>query len=225
MEHDVQVLVAPAGVDRADLAALYAAPDPSWFRANMVSTLDGAAAGSDGRSGSINNEVDKQVFTLLRNLADVIVVGAGTARAEGYRPTNRPIVVVSNSGSVPQLLRGAPPGRVILATCTQAPGLADARGVLGDEAVWVLGDQAVDLPHLRRQLRDNGFGHVLCEGGPRLLRDLLADGIVDELCLTWVPELQAGDTTKLLTGPPIGLKLKLQVLLERNGTLLGRWFV
>ena len=71
------------------LAALYAYPEvpPSgrWLRANMVTSLDGAAA-LNGRSGGLSGEGDRQVFALLRALADVIVVGAGTARAERYEP-------------------------------------------------------------------------------------------------------------------------------------------
>ena len=54
----------------ADLYA-YPAPTPStgWVRANMVSTLDGAATGADDRSGSISGKADKAVFTVLRGLA------------------------------------------------------------------------------------------------------------------------------------------------------------
>lgn len=223
MEHDLRVLVAPDDVDRTDLRALYRAPSGSWLRANMVSTVDGAAAGSDGRSGSINNEMDRQVFGLLRQLADVILVGAGTARAEGYRPTDRPVVVISNSGRVPDTLREGDPGQVILVTCATALGLHDARETLGEEFVWVLGEDTVRLGELRPRLSAQGFDHVLCEGGPGLLRDLLAAGAVDELCLTWVPELQAGNTTRLLTGASIPVKLELQMLLEGRSTLLGRW--
>lgn len=225
MATDVRVLLAPEGADTDDLASLYAAPEREWFRANMVSTLDGGAAGSDGRSGSINNEVDREVFALLRDLADVIVVGAGTARAEGYRPATRPIVVVSRSGTVPELLRGAASGDVLLATCAAAPQLTQARALLGDEAVWVLGEESVDLGQLRARLTERGWRQILCEGGPGLLRDLMAAGVVDELCLTWVPELQAGSTTNLLTGEQIAVKLELQMLLECNSTLMGRWRV
>src|SRR3954451_700770 len=84
--------VGPAAGERLDddtLARLYAYPaldgGESWLRVNFVSTLDGAATGADGRSGSINTGADREVFALLRALADVVLVGAGTARAEGYR--------------------------------------------------------------------------------------------------------------------------------------------
>src|SRR6185436_3478876 len=83
----VRVLVGP---DTDDLAELYAAPADPWLRVNMVATVDGAATGETGRSGSINNAVDKLVYDQLRALADAIVVGAGTARIEGYAPEARP---------------------------------------------------------------------------------------------------------------------------------------
>ena len=85
-------------------------PRTPWLRLNFVSTVDGAAQGSDGKSGGINNAADKAVFDTLRGLADAVVVGAGTARAEGYRPAAVPIVVVTRSGDVPPLLRGADAG-------------------------------------------------------------------------------------------------------------------
>ena len=85
-------------------------PQGPWLRANMVTTLDGAAAGESGTSGSINNAVDKRIFDLLRELADAVLVGAGTARIEGYRPADLPTVVVSRSGRVPERSPGRPAG-------------------------------------------------------------------------------------------------------------------
>ena len=103
-------------------------PELPWLRVNMVSTVDGSATGSSGRSGSINNaRPTSRVFHLLRAMADAIVVGAGTARAEGYGPTDRPIVLVSRSGGVPELLRGAEPGAVLMATVSAAEHLEPRR--------------------------------------------------------------------------------------------------
>ena len=68
----------------AALTHLYRYPGRPWLRANMISSLDGAATGPDGLTGSINGPADLRVFTTLRALADVVVVGAGTVRAEGY---------------------------------------------------------------------------------------------------------------------------------------------
>lgn len=74
----------------------YAWPTGPWVRATMVSTADGSAHGPDGLSGTINNAADKELFNRLRDTADVILVGSGTARAEGYGPVATPIVVVAH---------------------------------------------------------------------------------------------------------------------------------
>ncbi len=213
------------GQQSEDLAELYAVPRTPWLRVNMISTVDGAATGETGTSGSINNAVDKQVFDRLRAMADAIVVGAGTVRAEGYGPADKPLVVVSRRGQVPDTLRDAPPGSVLLATCGTADGLDAARELLGAEQVLVLGSHRVDLPLLKQVLLDRGWGHVLSEGGPHLLRDLLASGAADELCTTTVPRLVAGEHPRITQGPPVDVPLRLHLLLEAEGTLLGRWLV
>lgn len=218
----MRVLLGPRNGDIADL---YAVPRRPWLRANMVSTVDGAATGADGRSGSINNAADHLVFATLRSQADAILVGAGTARAEGYGPAAVPIVVVSRRADVPEGLRGHAPGRVLVATCASAAGLAEARALLGDEHVLVVADDEVDLVALVDRLRSRGLESLLSEGGPHLLRDLLAAGLVDELCATVAPTLVAADGPRITAGPPVDVPLSLELLLEHQGTLLARWFV
>src|SRR4051812_43523405 len=88
-------------VDDSALTEVYAVPQRRWLRVNMVSTLDGAATGDSGQTGSINNEADRRVFHLLRSMADAVLVGAGTARTEGYGPAVVPVVLVSRSADVP----------------------------------------------------------------------------------------------------------------------------
>jgi riboflavin biosynthesis pyrimidine reductase len=211
--------------DDEQLAALYAPPSLPWLRVNMVSTADGAATGAGGVTGSINNTVDKRVFHLLRRTSDVIVVGSGTARAEGYGPAVAPLLLVSRSGDVPERLRGAPAGLVLLATTEDSPGLRESRRLLGEENVLVLGRSSVDLGALRGALVDRGLRNILCEGGPHLLADLLTAGAVDELCLTQVPQVVAGGHPRITAGAEVDRALDLRLLLEESGTLLGRWFV
>ena len=197
----VRVLVGP---DTDDLHELYAVPPghrgASWLRVNMVSSVDGAATGESGKSGSLNNAADKRVFDHLRSVSDVIVVGAGTARAEGYRPAARPIVVVSRGDEMPEGLRDAPAGSVLLAR-------------LDEPAAF------------RQSLVERGWTRILCEGGPSLLGDLLAAGVVDELCTTTVPLLVGGGYPRIAHGPAYDVPLTLHTLLEQDGTLLARWLV
>lgn len=209
----------------APLHELYAAPGGPWLRANMVATVDGAATGPTGTSNSINNAIDKLVFDLLRELADAIVVGAGTLRIEAYRPNPKPIVVVSRSGAVPSSLLGPGSGPVLLATCAEAAGLPAARDLLGEEQVMVLGSHRVDLARMRTALVDRGYQQLLSEGGPHALRDLLDQGCVDEVCTTFVPRLIAGGHPRMTDGPPVDVPLRLHTLVEDDGTLLARWLL
>lgn len=232
-----------------ELAQLYEYPPCTaegqpWVRANFVSTLDGAATGSDGRSGSINTGADREVFGLLRALSDVVLVGAGTARIEGYRPikardkwtpmrqrtgrTDHPVMaVVSRTAVLPSLLTTPVEhaGDVLLLTCGRASksALDHARAELGEDQVLVIGEESVDLDATLRELARRGLTRVLCEGGPHLMRDLVASGHLDELCLTIAPLIVAGEHSRITAGAGLVQHLEPQVLIESEGSLLGRW--
>lgn len=235
-------------LDVALLAALYRSPDGPWLRCNMVTTLDGAANGPDARSGSINTEADHVVFDVLRALSDVVVVGAGTVRTEGYPALavadelrelragaglapELPLVVVTRSGDVPPTVRecatGPEPsgGPVLLATTADSPGLDEARRTLGDDNVLVCGAGEADLASLAAQLRERGWEHQLTEGGPHLVGSFLDAGVLDELCFTISP-LVVGGRHPRTVGPDAGpADLELRTLVEEDGTLMGRWLV
>jgi riboflavin biosynthesis pyrimidine reductase len=208
-----------------DLGELYAVPRTPWMRVNFVATVDGAATGEDGRSGSINNAPDQRVFEYLREQCDVVVIGAGTARIEGYRDIGKPLVVVSRSGVVPEKLRDAPSGDVLMATYAASPELLDARRTLGNDHVLVVGQHRVDLGALKLELSARGWGNQLSEGGPHLLRDLLDEGVADELDVTVVPRALGGHHVRITDGPPVDVPLTLHTLVEEDGTLLGRYLV
>ena len=88
----MRLLGSSRDLDGSDLPDLYGYPaDHSgvWLRANFVASLDGGATFS-GKSGQLGGPGDRAVFAALREMADVILVGAGTVRTEGYagaRPT------------------------------------------------------------------------------------------------------------------------------------------
>ena len=215
----------PGDLDDEQLRALYQPPaDRPWLRVNFVTSVDGAVE-LDGYSRGLGSPADKRVFDLLRELADVIVVGAGTARAERYGPVDRPIVLVSRRAEVPPALRGAAPGAVRMATVAGAPALEEARSLLGDDHVLVLGEDHVDLAALRARLVADGHRQILSEGGPHLLRDLVDQGVADELDATVVPRLVGGEHPRITQGAPLDAPLTLHTLLEQDGTLLARWLV
>lgn len=207
------------------LRALYKPSRLPWVRANMVSSIDGAATGSDGRSGTVNNAVDVDVFHILRELADVVLVGVGTAEAERYAEIDMPTVVVSGRGRIPETLRGCTPGAVRLATVASAPGLAAAQAEIGEANVYIAGTHELDAATLIHQLQQDGLNHVLCEGGPTLLNSLLRAGVVDELCHTITPGLLGGESRRIVASPALDVPASLTSLVEHEGTLLHRWLI
>ncbi|VXB67623.1 dihydrofolate reductase family protein [Nocardioides sp. AX2bis] len=220
---------APRPVTPDDLPDLYARPadagDGPWVRACMISSLDGAATGPDGLSGGLNNEPDHAVFGALRGLADAVLVGAGTARDEGYGPADVPLVLISRQGEVPEGLRDADPGRVMMVVPASAAHLGEAEGILGPEHVWVLGEDEIDFAALRDRMAAQGWREVTCEGGPSTLGVLLGAGLIDEVAATVVPRLMAGEHPRMTAGPDVDVDLELMSLLDEDGTLLGRWRV
>ncbi|MBO3093292.1 dihydrofolate reductase family protein [Cellulomonas dongxiuzhuiae] len=235
-----------AAPDDTDLLRLFARDRTcARVRANMVASVDGAATGGDGRSASLGTPADRRVFAVLRALADVVLVGAGTVRAEGYRelpvaehlrsaraaaglPSRIALAVVTRRGEVPADLLAGPQLPFVV---TGAAGADRARAAVGaDRAVVVPGAHEADSPDLRagvHALAARGLRHVLAEGGPRLLAALLAAGVVDELCLTTSPLLVAGDAPRPAAGAAAldpARRAHLRHLLHAaDGTLLACW--
>jgi riboflavin biosynthesis pyrimidine reductase len=209
-------------LDDTEIARLYAYPetDRPWVRSNFVATLDGAAHGADGVSGALGGDADQQVFGVLRSLADVVLVGAGTARDEGYGPAEVPIALVTRSLDVPEDL--LVPGTVVITTA-DAP--ADRLDALRDAVdVIALGDGTIDWPGVLASLDARGWRHVLCEGGPSLHGELTALDLVDEVCLTIAPVLAAGPAPRIAHGDDaVDRPMTLGHAVAVDDVLLTRW--
>lgn len=231
-------LLLPSSDAAPDLAALYATPPGPTVRLGMVVSVDGSAA-LGGLSAGLSGPPDRTVFSLLRSLADVVLVGAGTVRAEAYRPVPvnaaraqarrargqraTPVVAVVSRGP------GLPPDSPLLAAGAGTLLLTTAAGARsappGVEAV-VTGTEDVDLAAGLRALRDRGLAQVLCEGGPALAGALVQAGLVDELCLTTSPLLVGGGGPRLLAALAEHARpVRLRSLLHEDGCLLARWAV
>jgi riboflavin biosynthesis pyrimidine reductase len=211
-----------------DIAKLYAYPsEGTWVRVNFVSTVDGAAHGADSRAASISSPADQRLFALLRSLCDLVLVGAGTARAERYRPVERDevsselrqrlglaptptIAVVSRSLDVPDMLLGDGTAPTLVVTSADAPRSRLA-ALIDDDRIVMAGEGRVDLSSAIEALSRRGFRRVLCEGGPTLFADLVRADRLDELCLTLSPLVVAGDARRITRGPLItsGVRLRL----------------
>jgi 5-amino-6-(5-phosphoribosylamino)uracil reductase len=237
----------PDPAEVGDVAALIAAekrpplPHRPWLLVNMVSSLDGAIA-VDGRSGGLGGPADKEVFHALRGVADVILVGAGTVRAESYGPprpseATKTARVARGQAATPRLaivtrsldLDGSrrlfqeAPEPPIVITSTAADD--ERRAALSTSAeILIAGRDQVDLAESLRQLGAQGVSVVLCEGGPALNGDLIAGDLIDEWNLTLSPQLVSGGDGRASRGPtaaPSGLALRR--LLEADGVLRGAW--
>jgi len=246
--------VRPGGPGLAEIARLYAYPAPGsppgrpWVRANMVASADGAAT-AQGRSGGLSGDADRLVFSVLRSLADVILAGAGTVRAEHYRPVRDteawaelregrpptpPIAVPTRLLDLDPdgpLLADAPPhARTIVLTTEAAP--ADRRAAAARHAdVIVAGREMLSPATMIGALAERGHQRILIEGGPHLLGQVAAGGLLDELCLTVSPLLEGGWAGRILaagaTGggdiPAAQAGLRLAHVLADSGYLLCRY--
>ncbi|MDX3247904.1 pyrimidine reductase family protein [Streptomyces sp. ME18-1-4] len=233
-----------------ELADAYTYPEPGpgeprpWLRANMVSTLDGAAQ-HDGRSQPISTATDMRIFGTLRGLADVVVVGAETVRLEGYRPARAraefagrreaagqgpaPAVAVVTASldldfSLPLFTSPLVP-TMLLTGAAAAPDRVAAAQRAGTQVVIAGDGMGVDPARAVEALAGLGHTRLLTEGGPRLLGQFVASGVLDELCLTVSPMLTVGDAQRIAGGPSVAVpqRFVLASLLEEEGFLFARY--
>ncbi|MFD6836837.1 pyrimidine reductase family protein [Streptomyces diastaticus] len=230
----------------AELADAYAYPETAgpWLRANMVSTLDGAAQ-HEGRSQPISGSADMRIFGTLRGLADAVVVGAETVRQEGYRParareafarrraavgqTPAPAVAVVSASLALDFdlpLFSAPGTPTLVLTGAAAPAERVRAAQAAGARVLIAGTgSAVEPERAVHVLAEQGLTRLLTEGGPRLLGQFIAAGVLDELCLTVSPMLTAGDAQRIASGPPVVLPKRFSPasVLEEAGFLFTRY--
>jgi riboflavin biosynthesis pyrimidine reductase len=218
----------PFPVDSVDPLSVYgllpAAEGRPSVRLNMIASIDGATSVS-GVSGSLGGPADRQLFSVLRSLADAVLVAAGTLRAEQYGPGTLPIAVVSRSCQLdwrsPFFTEAT--RRPVVITVADAPAANRAEAETVADVV-IAGTDHVDLPVAIQALGQRGVRSVLAEGGPSLNDQLAAAGLLDELCLTLSPMLVGGDAKRILsgTGPNVPRGLALCSLCEQDGFLFLR---
>ncbi len=236
-------------LDDVDPVATYltvARPAPAdrpWVTVGMVASLDGATA-LDGRSGGLGGDADRMVFRAVRGIADVILVAAGTVRAEGYGPARLSEAVRAarvSAGRSPEapriaivtasleldldgdLFRAAGPGPIVLTTTDADPDRLASVAEVAE--VRTAGQGRVDLREALGSLGADATV-VVCEGGPSLNGALVDADLVDEWCVSIAPVVAGGDSRRLVHGaqsveaPP---GLRLASLLTEDGVLFGRW--
>lgn len=222
----MRLLGSSRDVDGSDLSEFYGYPTDHgnssgvWLRANFIASLDGGAT-FGGRSGQLGGPGDRTVFGALREMADVILVGAGTVRTEGYagaRPTvaQRQRRQSRGQSEVPRLAIVSQSGRLerdmavftrtevppLVCTCTAAADhTRRTLAGLADVVDCSIGDpDSVDCAAMLATLADRGLPRILTEGGPMLFSSFVEHGLLDELCLTVAPTLVGGSARRIATG-------------------------
>lgn len=243
----IRALAAGDPLTDDEIIARYAVDDRAspWLRTNFVSSIDGAVT-HDGRSGGLSPQSDRRVFRLLRRLADVVLVGAGTVRTEEYAamrlgpasvmwrlhqgmPQHPAFAIVTARLDLDpeSMIFTNAPSRPIVVThgCHDDPGRQERRRRLEAVADVVdCGEGDLDAALLRAELVERGLPQIHCEGGPHLFGTLLAQDAVDELCLTIAPTLEAGDAGRIARGAADTVRMSLaHGLAADDGTLLLRY--
>ena len=225
-----------------DVRDVYAWPESGrWVRATMVTTLDGAAAGPDGLSGSISAEVDKAVFNAIRRLADVVLVGAGTLRAERYGPMRaKPADAEQRAadGQAPAPVLAIVSGSLDLDWDDAVFSESSERPIIfaGSEAepariaaarhrcdVVVSDTARVDVGEILDVLDQRGLRRIICEGGPTLLESLVAADLLDEADITISPLFAGTSQTPRTTGLSNTVGFELQHVLSTESFLMTRY--
>jgi riboflavin biosynthesis pyrimidine reductase len=222
-EMPLRLLGSARELDDGELPQLYAYPEHhgTWVRANFITSVDGGAT-ADGKTGAMAGPGDRFIFNLLRELADVIVVGAGTVRIEGYSGVHLGVAQrqrrqARGQSEVPQLAIVTKSGRLdrdmavftrtevspLVLTCTAAAD--ETRRLLTDLADVVDCSDSdpgkVDEAALLAILGARGMRRILTEGGPMLLGSFVQRDLLDELCLTIAPYVVGGLARRIATGP------------------------
>lgn len=234
----------PGPLEEVDAAAAYAYPEGQdrHLRANMVASVDGAAA-LEGRVGTLTGPADQELLLLLRSLCDVLLVGAGTIRAEGYGPvrtlremeglrreqgqSRHPrLAVITRSVDVD--LRSSAFTEAVERPIVITTELAERERLEAAEEVadvLVAGERTVDFGVVSDLLVERSLPRMLSEGGPHVLAEMYAADLVDELCLALAPLVACGEGSRLTAGPtlPRPAPVQLATVLERDGFLFLRY--
>jgi riboflavin biosynthesis pyrimidine reductase len=242
------LLGATETVDESRLPELYGYPSElsnCWVRANFISTLDGAAT-VDGTSGGLAGPGDRALFRLMRELSDVIVVGAGTVRAENYAGAQLsasqrqgrqargqtevpPIAIVTKSGHLDRDSKVFTQTEVLPLVLTCSAAAHDTRDLLHGIADVVdcsgTDPAAVDIATMLTVLASRKLKRVLTEGGPSLLGTFIEHDLLDELCVTIAPTVVGGQASRIATGSGhIQTRLRrAHLLADDNGYLYSRY--
>jgi riboflavin biosynthesis pyrimidine reductase len=226
------------------LRDLFAYPDGlehPRLRANFIASIDGAVT-LEGAGRKLGTPTDRRVFTRLREVADVVLVGATTAKAKPYidiqlsgdaqawrrshgLSTALRVAVVSRHAviSAELLQKSTVPPIVFVSSSADrsARRALEASGAV----IRQMPEGQITSAAIRNGLEELGLNRVLVEGGPTFFSQLVADNEIDELCLTTSPMIVAGPARRVATAAD-HVEIHMQrkdILLGGDGTVIVRW--
>lgn len=210
-----------------DMEALYRVPrrrppHRPYVILGMIASVDGATWVDHG-SAALGNSTDRRALRAVRASGDVIIVGSGTAVAEGYGMSSvegQRIGVATNTGLLDfdTELFASGVGFVLAPRSTPIPDGID---------VVRAGESTLDVAEAIGSLRDviGEISVVIAEGGPTLNGSLLDADLFDEVCVTTSPHLVGGASHRIIHGAnQTFTRLDLAHLLaDGAGYLFARW--
>jgi riboflavin biosynthesis pyrimidine reductase len=212
-------------VDTAYDAPLGTRSDGPWVGLCMVASIDGSIAVA-GTSAKLSSPTDIAVLARLRRLADVIVVGAGTIRDEGYgapKKQGQRIGIVTRGGGLDfdSEIFSCGAGFLI----TSESGAPDVPAHI--DVVRAGTGDVIDLRAALRRLPEvaERADYVQVEGGASLNGAMFDADLIDEINLTTSPATFGGSGPRLATGAPAHAHRfeAAQVMIDDESFVYTRW--
>ncbi len=229
----------------ADLKELYSWPNKFWVRASMVQDLTGSITDASGSAANLSTPGDKEVFRNLRQLCDLILVGAKTAMSAPYlnikinaenaevrkslKMTPKPrVAIVSNELSITKEWLKTRVDNELPLIYTHQDNESKLKNFLGLAEFVFTGQRQVVLSSVKDDLTRRFLNKVVCEGGPQLLHGLVANNVLDEIALSIVPFISGSpDLDHVLHGSAFQIIKELTPIqiLQAEQTLLLRYLL
>lgn len=208
------------------IARRYALEGERWVAVNMITTMNGSAAGEDGTSDTISNRVDRYILGVIRDQAHAVLVGAQSLRAEGYTiPRRATLAVLTRGGDLGDVPNNEGARERLIVLCPRA-SVPKVTGRVGDRVLAVIGIDAADPTpeQILDTLAEHGYTRVICEGGPTVTGSFLAAGAIDEIFLTAAPSVVLPPQPVFGQSENLVTRYELHgLLMDSEGTLYQRF--
>ena len=236
-------------ISNQHLMSYYLYPDlltRCWIRGNMISSLDGSST-KDGRSGGLANINDRAIFSIIRQSADIIIVGASTVLIEEYSnvclsinqqnerkkygQSNIPqIAVITTSSKLKKSDKFFSLNKKqVPFVFTSANNFINTQKRLNMSAEVVnvssKNPEKIDFFTIVKFLAERKFFRILIEGGPFILGKLMEKNILNELCLTISPILIGGKSKRIaISTKQLEVRMQpLSLLMDNEGYFYIRY--